>query len=69
MMKLQCVVILISSLLVSGCAFIDGLKNSQDQIVDDSNKQNEAVAAPVVLPAKDNPPAIQAAKTIAPLTR
>jgi hypothetical protein len=67
-MKSQCVVILISSLLASGCAFIDGLRNSQNQTINDSNKQNETVTAPVISPAKSNTPETQVAKTIAPLT-
>ncbi len=69
-MKSQCVVILISSLLVSSCAFRDGLKNSQDQASDGSNKQSKTITAPApaISPVNTNSPNAQAATAIAPLT-
>ena len=69
-MKLLGVIICMSSLLMSSCAFIDGLKNNSDT---KNAKQNKPVktqtgrAAPLLSP--NNNGTVEAAKTIAPITR
>lgn len=71
-MKLQGIIIFISSLLVSSCAFVDGLHQPQDdQSPVVSNGQSKTIPATELTTAPlpgSNSGTTEAAKTIAPLT-
>jgi len=66
-MKLVGIIIFMSSLLMSSCAFMDGLKNNSDG---NNGKQRKPVKAAGVgaVSLPNNNGTVQAAKTIAPIT-
>lgn len=71
-MRLQWVIVLIISLL-SGCAFIDGLHNQQDQMPATPSTQGETMTAPgsIAPPPVNNQdnPTTDAAKMVTPLVQ
>ena len=71
-MRSQWIMVLVMSLL-SGCAFIDGLHNQQDQTPATQNIQGKTVAAPGSIAPRSvnnqNNPETNAAKTITPLVQ